>query len=214
MGQVESLKGQKTDGHLGNHLLATVKEGETGIRNTEGPRVLCGFSAENHAVRHGKFAQGCLLKSECTNLLLLRVAQVLADMHDVVPVAILQHSLCDSGRCMLLVGQDANLLCPLYESAVELWPGTSCQGYDAHVVIGHYKTMSEELQGVESGIDHYLCVRHLSLDSIGEPKEKRVATGEDDDGSHFGEVSGTVKGFKYSIQRHGDVNPFCTFRQQ
>ena len=33
--QVERLKGQQTDGHLGYHLLATVEEGEFGVGNTE-----------------------------------------------------------------------------------------------------------------------------------------------------------------------------------
>lgn len=185
MGEIEGLKGQQADGHFGNHLLSTVKEGEGGVGDAEGPCVLCGFPAENHAVRHGKFALSSLLEGERADRLLLGVAQVLADMHGVVLVAILHHPLCDGGRCMLLVREDANLLCPLYEGTVELRPGPSRQGYDAHVVIGHHKPMSEKLQGVEGGIDLYLGLGHLPLDGIGKTEEERVATGEDYDGHQW-----------------------------
>ena len=42
--------------------------------------------------------------------------------------------------------------------------------------------MSQHLEGVEGWIYNDFCLRHLALDRIGETKEERVATGENDKG--------------------------------
>ena len=42
--------------------------------------------------------------------------------------------------------------------------------------------MSQHLEGVEGRIDDDVCFRHLTLDRIGETKEERVATGENNKG--------------------------------
>lgn len=43
--------------------------------------------------------------------------------------------------------------------------------------------MGKHLQGVEGGIDHKLCLRHLTPDGVSKAKEERIAAGEDDKGN-------------------------------
>ena len=81
-------------------------------------------------------------------------------------------------------------------------------------MIGHHQLVSQHLQGVEGGINHNLCLRHLSLDGIGKAKEQRVATGEDNKSLPLQKKGSMSVSLKDIIQRYCDVNPFCTFRQQ
>ena len=112
--QVESLKCQEPDGHLGDHLLATVKQRKLAVGDAEGALVLCGFPAENHAVRHREFTLGSFFKGKRGYLFERRVSQVLADIHGIVLVAIVEHTLCNGGRSMLFVCKNAYLPYPFY----------------------------------------------------------------------------------------------------
>ena len=69
--------------------------------------------------------------------------------------------------------------------------------------------MRQQLQGVESGIEHDLCLRHLPPDGVGKAKEEWVARGEDDD----------IRGERLVLLEDGiewgrDINPLSICRQQ
>ena len=80
---------------------------------------------------------------------------------------------------MFLVCEDANLLNPLNERFVELWPRATSERNDTHVVVGHYQPVCQHLQGIEGRIEHNLCIRHFVFDGIGKAKEQGVARGKD-----------------------------------
>ena len=65
------------------------------------------------------------------------VAQVLAHVHIIIGVAIVQHPPGNGGRRMLAVSEHPDLRHPFYEGAVEHRPRTAGKRDDAHVVIGH-----------------------------------------------------------------------------
>ena len=107
---------------------------------------------------------------------------MLTDMHGVVLVAILQHTLCDGCWRMFAVGEHTYFPSPLDECPVELGPGTARERHDAHVVIGHHEAVSQQLERVERRKDHHLGIRHLPANGVGKAEEKGIARGEDDDG--------------------------------
>ena len=71
--------------------------------------------------------------------------------------------------------------------------------------------MGQHLEGIESRVEHYLCLRHLPLDSVGKTEEQGIAAGEDDEGSLTPNPSPAERGtfvlFEDGIKRDGDVNP-------
>lgn len=69
--------------------------------------------------------------------------------------------------------------------------------------------MRQQLQGVESGIEHDLCLRPLPPDGVGKAEEQGIATGEDDDIRDDRLVL-----FEDSIEWRCDVDPLGICRQQ
>ena len=71
--------------------------------------------------------------------------------------------------------------------------------------------MGQHLEGIESRVEHYLCLRHLPLDGVCKAKKQRIATGEDDEGSLTPNPSPAERGtfvlFEDGIKRDGNVNP-------
>ena len=107
---------------------------------------------------------------------------MLTNVHGIIGIAIFEHSLGDGSRCVLLIRQYTYLTNSLYQCLIELRPRTPRQRYDVHIVIRHHQSMSQHLEGVEGRIDDDVCFRHLALDRIGETKEERIATGENNKG--------------------------------
>ena len=135
---------------------------------------------------------------------------MLANVHLIIVIAVVHHTLGDGSRRVLTVGQHSDFGSTLYQGAVELHPRAPRERHDAQVVIGHHQSVGQELQGVERWINRNLSLRHLALDGVGKTKEQRVATGEDDDAlCRTSGVSG-----EDAIKGYGDVYPLRPFGQQ
>lgn len=132
-----------------------------------------------------------------------------ADVHGIITETIFKHTLSNSGWGMLLVGQDTEFGGAFDEGSVELMPWTASEGDDAHVVVGHDEPMCEHLQGIEGGIDLDVCIGECPLDSVGKTEKKWVARSKNDDGG----VIHCMILLKNSIERNGDVYPFCLWRK-
>ena len=145
---------------------------------------------------------------------------MLADVHRVVRIAIVEHALGDGGGGVFSVGQHTNLRGMLDESTVELRPGAACQRDNAQVVVGQQQSVGQHLQGVERRVEHDFCFRHLPADGVGKAEEERVARGKDNKRAIpllFPHRDGPLVGLvllKHFIQRHRDVYPLCIGRQQ
>ena len=103
-----------------------------------------------------------------------------ANVHGVAGVAVVEQAAGDGGGGMLAVSKYAYLGGALNEGAVQFGPGATGERDDAHVVIRHEQTVSQQLQGVERWVEHHLCFRHLASDGVSKAEEQRVAGGEDD----------------------------------
>ena len=121
---------------------------------------------ENHAVGHGEIALGGFGEGECRDFFECGIAQVFADVHGVVGVAVFQHSLGNGSRGVFLVGEHTYFVGPLDECFIEFGPRASRERDDAHVVIRHQQSVGQHLQGVERRIDDDVGLGHLALDGI------------------------------------------------
>ena len=115
------------------------------------------------------------LQSHFPHPLLVGMSQMFAHGHLVVAVAEFEHTRCDGGWVVLLVGEHAYLLLSLNQHAVELMPRASGERDDIHVVVGHHEPMGQQLEGVEGRIGQDLGLRQLPSSRVGESEEERVA---------------------------------------
>ena len=175
------MQGKQADGHLRNHLLSTVEEGEFLIWNPI-PLVPCSLLhvPNNYTVRHFERAPCGFIDGKCGYALLVWITEVFADVHLIVRIAVLQHPLGDGRRRMFAVGKDTKLGRALDKGSVELRPGPPRQGYDSHVMIRQDEAVRQHLQGVECRIDLDVGFGELASERIGEAEEERVARGKDD----------------------------------
>lgn len=104
---------------------------------------------EDEAVGHADFVLSGLFQREGGHLFEGGVAEVFANVHGVVGVAVVEHALGNGGRGVFAVGEDAEFGGAFDEGAVELMPGTASEGDDAEVVVGEKESVSEGLEGVE-----------------------------------------------------------------
>ena len=139
---------------------------------------------------------------------------MLANVHRIIGIAIFQHPLSNGGRGMFLVGENTYLLNPLDECFIELWPRTSCQRDNTHIVIGHHQSVGQHLQRVKRRINHNFRLGHLPFDGICKTKEQRVATGEDNDSVLSDFVAETTILFEDSIEGNSDIYPLGISRQK
>ena len=109
------------------------------------------------------------------------ISQMFANVHIVIGIAIVEHALGNGRWGMFAICENADLWSSFDEGFVELWPRTTCQRDNPHVVIRHHETMGQHLQRVEGGIDHNVGLGYLALDGIGKAKEEGVAACKDDD---------------------------------
>ena len=134
---------------------------------------------------------------------------MLAYVHDIVSIAIVQHAAGYGGGRMLAIGEDADLLSPFNQRPIEGRPWPPGERHDAHVVIGHQQPMGQHLQRVERRVEHHLGLGHLAPNGVGETKEKRIAAGKD---NHVGTDVTILP--EHRVKGHGDVDPPRIGRQQ
>ena len=153
--QFETTERNESERHLRNHLRSPVERHESTFGQSERSTTANEWpsSREYHAVGAFEVAIGYLLQGERVQALLLGVSHPSTYGHGIVLIAVIEHSHCDSGGGMLVVGQNADLLCPLDQCTVELMPWPARKRYDTHIVVRHAKSMSKHLQAVERGID-------------------------------------------------------------
>ena len=160
---------------------------------------------------------GCLFEGKCGNTFFVGVPEVLAHVHLIIGISILQHPLGDGCWCVFLICENAYLGDMFNEGTVKLWPRATSEGDDAHIVIGHHQPVSQHLQGIEGRIYYDFCFRHFSLDGVGKTEEERVTRSENDKKPppiplrREGVLSILLKD---GIERCSNVNPLCTFWQQ
>ena len=65
-----------------------------------------------------------LFKRQCRDVLFFGVSQMLAHMHLIAVVAVVQHALGNGGWRVLVVGQYTDFACPLNQCFVKFGPGT------------------------------------------------------------------------------------------
>ena len=116
-----------------------------------------------------------MLEGEGGNAFYVRVAQMLADVHPIVVVAVFEHTLGYGSGGMLLVREDTDLGSALDEGTVELLPRAAGERNDAHVMVGKQETMGEHLKGVERREYTDVCIRELTLQGHGKAEEEGVA---------------------------------------
>ena len=150
-----------------------------------------------------RFGQG-----QGTDLLRLPVAQALSDGHPVVVIAIIKHAPGDHRGRFLAVGQDADEALAPDQGLVESIPGPAGQGNRAHVRVRQLHPVRQQLERVERRKNHDFRIGQLPAQRIGEAEEERVARGE----NHHFRMAGVLR--EHGFQRHCDVDPLRTFRQQ
>ena len=145
--QFQRTECKQTDGSFGDHPGAPVQQfelfigdsewRETYMRSGVGGSIDVGVLMDNQAVGifKGQFCR--LLKFQPADTFPFRVAQMFADVHRIMSIAIVQHTSGYSGRCVFPVGENAHFRCAFYQCPVKFMPGTPCEGYGAHVVIRH-----------------------------------------------------------------------------
>ena len=99
------------------------------------------------------------------------IPQVLTYIYMIRGVAVVQHPLGNGSRGVLTVCQYAYLLGSFYECFVKLRPRAAGERDDAHIMVGHYQTVGQHLQGVEGRVEDNLCLRHLPFDGVGKAEE-------------------------------------------
>ena len=212
-GQVKGLEGEEADGHLRNHLFATVEEEKGGIGEAEGG---CGGKIATHGRMRGKDeAVGVLevllggsFEGESGDSFEGGVAEVFANVHLVMGEAVIEHTLGDGGGSVFLVGQNTDFGRSFDEGTVELLPRTSREGNDAHIVVGKDEAMCKGLEGVEGGVEGDFGIGKLLLNRVGKAEEEGVARSENNDGFLVRKTVETRVLFKHGIERSGDVYPF------
>jgi len=136
------------------------------------------LAPDYYTIWHFERALYGFLDSKRGNAFFVGIAEVFTDEHFIVQVAVLQHALGNGRWRVFAVSKDANLVRMLDKGTIELWPRTTGERNDVHVVVRHDEAVRQHLQGVECGINLDIGFGELAAERVGKAEEKRVARGE------------------------------------
>ena len=193
---------------LGDHPRASLQRDKGLIRDPKGT-LLSPRAEEDQVIGVAEVPLPHLLDRQPRHPLLLPIAEMLADVSDVIVIAIGDHPLrYRAGRVVPQVGQDADHPLPTDQSLVKRPPRTTGQRDHMHILVGKQCRMGQHLEGVEVGEESDLRLGVQLHDPLTDAIEYRVT------GGHHHHILIPAVAADLVIYRRDDVDPVVLRREE